>query len=276
MQRKFHSIDFSHRGDSNVNTSHFFTTSLEVSSPAIVYLSLHSSPTLVYNTALRHFFSTLFYNTSLQQSSPTLPHDILSQHFPATAFSDTFYNPSVVYNTLLHSLATLKSNALLQRSSAALLSNTSIQNSLSQVENPTTLLCNTLPLQFPLCSTTPLYKTFSDTCLQHVVCSTVFSNIFLQPFCTPLIYDTFLQNLSTTLLHNSPLQHFSTTPFPNTSLQLRTLILHRAPKFRIKSKNKKNSGDNSGENSKPRRENKKNSGDDSGENPGDNSGKIQG
>ncbi len=96
----------------------------------------HSSPTLLYNTLLQHFSSTLF-----QQSSPTL-----------------LYN-TLLYNTLLqHFSTTLLSNTSLQHSplqqfSAILFSNTSLQHSSLQYFSPTlfsTILLPNTSLQHPL------------------------------------------------------------------------------------------------------------------------------
>ena len=211
MWGEFGSKDFFHRGNSNVNTSHVLTSPLQVLFSNICLQ--HLSTTIFSSTCLQHSSTPLllpfFYNTSPQQSSPTLP-----TLFPNTSLSLLRFRH--VPTTLLHS-TTLFSNTSLQHSSPTLLYSNLAQHFYTKLPFTTLNKLRTLPQHFPRhCSTTLLYKNFSDPCLQHF-CTKVFSkllpNIFPHHLSTTLFSNTFPQH------YNTLPQHVSTTLFYNTSLQ---------------------------------------------------------
>ena len=142
----------------------------------------HSSPF--------HVSTTLFPNTSLQNSSPTLLHKILLQHFSAPLFCNTSLqhsSPTLLYSSPSKSL---------HHSSQA-------------------------PQQFsPIPSKTSLQHLLQDFCRtrfpRYLYCS------LLQHFSTTIFWHTsLLQHTPPTLWTRAStlLQHFSITLFSNTSLQ---------------------------------------------------------
>ena len=121
--------------------------------------------TSVANTILQHFYTTLFFNTSLPHSSPAVLYHSLLQRFSTTLLLQ-LSSPTLLYNA---SPPTLFANTSLQPFAPTFFSNTPEQHF------PTTLLYNTL--------------------LQHFS-TTHLSNTLLQHFSTTLFYNTLLQHLS--------------------------------------------------------------------------------